>query len=48
MFRFKVEQEDDIIPVLSACDSVKESVWTFEVEEKGISNASFAVDWLVC
>ena len=26
---------------------MKESIWTLEVEEKGISNAGVAVDWLV-
>ena len=46
-FQLKEEQEDDLIPVLVAYDNVKESIWTFEVEEKGISNASVAVDWLV-
>ena len=46
-FRRKEEQEDDLIPVLLAYDNVKEGIWTFYVEEKGISNASVAVDWLV-
>ena len=30
-----------------AYDNTKESIWTLEVEEKGISNASVAVDWSV-
>ena len=46
-FRLREEQEDDLIPVLVAHDNVKKSIWTLEVEEKGISNGSVAVDWLV-
>ena len=46
-FRLKEEQVDDLIPILVAYDNVKKSIWTLEVEEKGISNTSVAVDWLV-
>ena len=46
-FRLKEEREDDLIPVLVAYDNVKKSVWTLEVEEKGISDSRIAVDWLV-
>ena len=46
-FRLKEEQEDDLIPILVAYDNVKKSIWTLEVEEKGISNTNVAVNWLV-
>ena len=46
-FKLKDEQEDDVIPVLVAYDNVKKSIWVLEVEEKGVSNASVAADWLV-
>ena len=46
-FRLKEEQEDDLIPVLVAYDNAKKSVWTLEVEEKGISSTAVAVEWLV-
>ena len=43
-FRLKEEQEDDLIPVLVAYDNAKKSVWTLEVEEKGISSTAVAVE----
>lgn len=43
----KEEQVEDLIPILVAYDNVNKSVWTLEVEEKGISNSGAAVDWLI-
>ena len=47
-FRLKEEPEDDLILVPVACENVKESIGTLNVEEKGISNASVAVESKLC
>ena len=46
-FRLKEEQEDDLIPILIAYDNTKKSIWTLEVEEKGVGDTGVAVQWLV-
>ena len=46
-FRQGDEREEGLIPILVAYDNVKGSIWALEVEEKGISNSSIAVSWLV-
>ena len=46
-FRQADEREEGIIPILVAYDNIKGSIWALEVEEKGISNSSVAVSWLV-
>ena len=46
-FRQGDEREEGLIPILVAYDNVKCSIWALEVEEKGISNSSVAVSWLI-
>ena len=46
-FRSTGEQEEGVVPILVAYDNMKGSIWALEVEEKGVSHGTVAVEWLV-
>ena len=45
-FRHEGEEEDGIAPVLVALDRAKTSIWTLEVDAKGV-DSGVGIDWLI-